>query len=367
MMNQTNTSNTTGRRAFTDVTNKAVNSNNNDNNKGKVSLQPALKKSNVSVFRERVVVEDNNNNNATSEQQQGMPLQRQMSSSLNIQPSASMSYQHTGKVDMIDMRDAHDPLCVTEYVSGMYDHFRIKEKTAKVQPNYMTGQHSINERMRSILVDWLIDVHLKHKLVPETLYLTVNIIDRYLEKCQVLRPKLQLVGVTALLLASKYEDIYPPSIRELVNICDNAYSKQEIIAMEEKILKAVEYKITVPSAHAFLVRYLKAGHANRTIVQLSCYILDGTLQHYSLLQYLPSQLAAAAVLIARKIEGRNAWSPTLLKYAEYYEEDIIPVARNIMREKNASLQGSNKLKAVIKKYSSSKYGSVARSTLDCDL
>ena len=103
--------------------------------------------------------------------------------------------------------------------------------------------------------------------------------------------------------------------------------------MEETILKTLQYQVTIPSAHAFLVRYLKAGHADKKIVQLSCYLLDGTLQSYHLLNYLPSQLAAAAVFIARRVVGRNAWSPTMLKYAAYCEEQIIPVARALLNEK----------------------------------
>ena len=82
--------------------------------------------------------------------------------------------------------------------------------------------------MRSLLVDWLVEVHLKFKLVPETLYLTVNIIDRYLATTEVTRPKLQLVGVTAFFIASKYEEIYPPELRDLVYICDRAYSNNEV-------------------------------------------------------------------------------------------------------------------------------------------
>ena len=109
----------------------------------------------------------------------------------------------------------------------------------------MEHQDHINERMRSILVDWLVEVHLKFKLVPETLYLTTNIIDRYLERTEVSRPKLQLVGVTALLIASKYEEIYPPELRDLVYICDHAYRKEEILQMEENILKTLEYQITI--------------------------------------------------------------------------------------------------------------------------
>lgn len=139
-----------------------------------------------------------------------------------------LSYQYSSPPDDIDERDADDPLCATSYVQDMYEHFRMKEVSTSVRPVYMEDQSFINERMRSILVDWLVEVHLKFKLVPETLYLTVNLIDRYLAKTEVSRPKLQLVGVTALLIASKYEEIYPPELRDLVYICDRAYSKLEV-------------------------------------------------------------------------------------------------------------------------------------------
>lgn len=140
----------------------------------------------------------------------------------------SDSYQHSGQVDDIDARDAEDPLCATNYVMDMYEHFREREFITSVRPTFMETQRHINERMRSILIDWLVEVHLKFKLVPETLYLTVNLIDRFLEKEEVSRPKLQLVGVTSLLIASKYEEIYPPELRDLVYICDRAYTRQEV-------------------------------------------------------------------------------------------------------------------------------------------
>lgn len=90
--------------------------------------------------------------------------------------------------------------------------------------------------MRSILIDWLVEVHLKFKLVPESLYLTVNLIDRYLEREQVHRSKLQLLGVTAMLIACKYEEIYPPIVKDFVYITDNAYTKEEILEQERIML-----------------------------------------------------------------------------------------------------------------------------------
>ncbi len=141
---------------------------------------------------------------------------------------SSSGYQHSGPADNVDERDIDDPLCVTSYVQDMYEHFRSKEIATSVRPVYMEDQPFIDERCRSIVVDWLVEVHMKFKLELETLYLTINITDRYLAKAEVKKLKLQLVGVTALLIASKYEEIYPPELRDLVYICDKAYSGNEV-------------------------------------------------------------------------------------------------------------------------------------------
>ena len=172
----------------------------------------------------------NNNNNNDASMAQPPALNAATNNPPAQAPEAfnALSYQYSGPADDIDARDSDDPLCATSYVQDMYEHFRLKEQSTSIRPVFMEDQQFINERMRSILVDWLVEVHLKFKLVPETLYLTVNIIDRYIAKTEVSRPKLQLVGVTALLIASKYEEIYPPELRDLVYICDRAYSKLEV-------------------------------------------------------------------------------------------------------------------------------------------
>ena len=97
--------------------------------------------------------------------------------------------------------------------------------------------------MRGILVDWIIEVHLRFKLLPETLFLTINLIVRYLDKTQIMRTRLQLVAVAALWIASKYEEIYLPELKDFVFISDNAYSKDEIRAMERSILMTLEFSI----------------------------------------------------------------------------------------------------------------------------
>jgi cyclin B len=78
--------------------------------------------------------------------------------------------------------------------------------------------------MRAVLIDWLVDVHYKFKLLPETIFLTVNLIDRFLEKVSISRKKLQLVGVACMFIASKYEEIYAPELKDFAYVTDSAYS-----------------------------------------------------------------------------------------------------------------------------------------------
>ena len=113
--------------------------------------------------------------------------------------------------------------------------------------------------MRGILVDWLVEVHLKFKLMPETLHLTANLIDRFLASRNVSRKRLQLVGVTAMLVASKYEEIWAPEVRDFVYISDKAYDKGQILAMERDMLRALRYDLTLPTSYQYLARLLKVN------------------------------------------------------------------------------------------------------------
>jgi len=97
---------------------------------------------------------------------------------------------------------------------------------------YMRRQRDINENVRAILVDWIISVHAKFKLLPETLYLTINLIDRYFSIFNVQKSDVQLVGVASLLIATKYEEIYPPTVKDFIYLTDNTYTRKQIIAME---------------------------------------------------------------------------------------------------------------------------------------
>jgi len=127
--------------------------------------------------------------------------------------------------------------------------------------------------------------------------------------------------------------------------------------MESEILTTLEYQLCLPTAHTFLCRYLKAAHADRSMVQLACYLAERSLQEYSMLPFLPSTIAATAVMVARKSLQRHAWSPTLLHYTHYDEVHLQECAAQLCAVLNTP---AGKEQAVYCKYSNARFGRVAR-------
>lgn len=165
----------------------------------------------------------------------------------------------------------------------------------------MTHQSDINPKMRAILVDWLVDVHYKYGLLPQTLHIAVLLIDHFLAKSlTIARQRLQLVGISAMFIAAKYEEIYPPEAADFVKITDNAYTRDEVFQMESTMLSTVGYRVTFPTAFQFMKRFLKASRTcDDRVEHFAHYAIDHSLQEYKLTKYLPSTIAASAVRIAR--------------------------------------------------------------------
>ena len=128
--------------------------------------------------------------------------------------------------------------------------------------------------MRAILVDWIISVHAKFKLLSETLYLTVNLIDRYFSRFSIQKADVQLVGVAALLIATKYEEIYPPTVKDFIYLTDNTYSRPQILAMEQSILFHLQFEIQQTSSFRFLERFSKIAKADSPTFFLAQYLLE---------------------------------------------------------------------------------------------
>ncbi|KAJ0090926.1 hypothetical protein Patl1_12827 [Pistacia atlantica] len=122
-----------------------------------------------------------------------------------------------------------DPQVCSLYAPDIYNRTRVKELDQRPTTTYMENlQQDITSNMRGILIDWLVEVSEEYKLVPDTLYLTVNLIDRFLSQNYIQKQRLQLLGVTCMLIASKYEEICAPRVEEFCFITDNTYTKGEV-------------------------------------------------------------------------------------------------------------------------------------------
>ena len=171
----------------------------------------------------------------------------------------------------------------------------------------MTRQAGINPSMRTILIDWLVEVHKRFKLVQESLYLAVHILDRFLNVHPIARAKLQLVGLGCLLVASKYEDTWPPRIGDLIFIADKAFTRQEIIAMECLILEKLEHNFGCPMALNFLRRYSKVADSDAETHTLAKYLLEIALLDYDMCPFVYSMQAAAALHLSREVFRQASW------------------------------------------------------------
>jgi len=260
----------------------------------------------------------------------------------------------------IDKEDHSNPQLCAEYVQEIYHYMHKLECEFHVSPRYMSQRTEIKEGMRAILVDWLIQVHNRFRLLQETLYITVSILDRFLSVHDVTKKDLQLVGVSAMLLASKYEEMYCPEISDFVYITDNTYSKGEIRKMEALIFKHLNFSVGKPFCLQFLRRNSKAAEVDGVKHTMAKYFMELTLVDYACIAFLPSEIAAASLYIAMKADDDLEWTPTMEYYSMYSESKLQPCARRIAFLITKTLDGMAKQKAVYNKFASAKFMEVSR-------
>lgn len=197
---------------------------------------------------------------------------------------------------------------------------------------------------------------------PETLYLTINLIDRYLAIEDVERTRLQLVAVSAMLIASKYEEIYAPEVRDFVYITDKSYTKDEILMMEYKILSSLNFDILQVSPYIFLKRYHFISMDGVKSFYLAQFFLEFSLLEYKMICYSSSIKAASCLYISRRfLKATKPW-PTILRDATGYSIDNLkPCIKEIC--KILELMPRITLQACINKFSSHKYAEVAKINL----
>ena len=220
-----------------------------------------------------------------------------------------------------------------EYLNIIYLNL-LKEENEGLIPkpiyNYMNDQNEINEQMRSILIDWIIDVHHKFGFTDETLFMTVLIIDRYSTIRQISRIQLQLLGITALMIACKHEEIDLPKIDDFIYITDNAYTKQEMVKMENDILRALNFSLLYPSPIKFF-EYLSINfNFSKKLHFMGKYLMETFLIDIKNIKYKASVISCACAYIVMKffkIEGyQESYNK---KYYMLNENEDLPLGHGV--------------------------------------
>ncbi|GAV71922.1 Cyclin_N domain-containing protein/Cyclin_C domain-containing protein, partial [Cephalotus follicularis] len=260
-----------------------------------------------------------------------------------------------------------DPQYCSTITCDIYKHLRASEEKRRPSTNYIERvQKDINASMRSILIDWLVEVAEEYRLVRETLFLAVNYIDRYLSGNVLNRRQLQLLGVACMMIAAKYEEICAPQVEEFCYITDNTYFKEELLQMESAVLNYLKFEMTAPTANCFLRRFVRASEGITKVpsMQLEClanYLAELSLLEYSMLCYAPSMIAASATFLAKYILSpkQNPWSSPMQHYTLYQPSDLRDCVEALHRLCSDSSSHSN-LPAIREKYSQHKYKFVAK-------
>ena len=252
--------------------------------------------------------------------------------------------------------------CAGEYLNEIYKNLLEDEKSATFKPvfEYMKKQEDINSQMRAILLDWLVEVHLRFHLVPQTFYCCVFIIDAYLSQTQIKRVKLQLLGIAALLIACKIYEIHYPKLEKFTEITDNAYNVEELLEMENNILSVLKFDISSPTALEFYEIIAKAFNFDKKQYYLGRYFIESALIDDYLLKYSYSIIACACSYIVMKFFGIRNYSilykagvllvETPQKIIKDAARDICFLVKNLSR---------SSLKALKEKYAMNCYENVS--------
>ncbi|KAG8485669.1 hypothetical protein CXB51_018856 [Gossypium anomalum] len=270
------------------------------------------------------------------------------------------------KLPGIDKDD--NPLEVAQYVDEIYQYYWTTEALNPSLENYMSIQKDITPHMRGILINWLIEVHLKFDLMQETLYLMVTLLDRYLSEVQIKKNEMQLVGLTTLLLASKYEDFWHPRVKDLISISAEAYTSEQMLKMEKLVLKELKFRLNAPTPYVFMLRFIKAAQSDTKLEHLAFYLIELCLVEYEALKFKPSLLCASAIYVARcTLQMSPSWTPLLCRHTRYDASEIrhisfkvLECAEMILRFQRAARSGQ--LKVTFEKYTSHELSQVAMIT-----
>lgn len=252
--------------------------------------------------------------------------------------------------------------CAGEYLNDIYRNLLLDERDSHIPIyGYMRSQDDINSQMRAILVDWLVEVHIRFRLRPNTLHMCVYIIDAYLTREKIRRNRLQLLGIAALLIACKVYEIHYPKLEKFTEITDNAYNVEELLNMEQNILIVLKFEINCPTALEFYDIIAKAFNFSSAQLFLGRYFIESALLDDGVLLRFPgSSLAAASAYIVMKFFGKRGYS-SLYRNGVLLERSPQRAIKACARELCFLVKAIAKspLKAVRDKFAGEKYEKVS--------
>lgn len=222
--------------------------------------------------------------------------------------------------------------------------------------DYFPQQTDITPRMRYILIDWIIEVQYKYDYSSLTLWRSANYLDRYLEKNNIERLQLQLVGVTCFFLATKIEERTRAfQVADCIKLTNSAFNKENILQMESQILASLDYDLLGTTIYHFLLRSLSLVKATERISLIANFIAERNLLEADFLLLSPRTFAAACVYVALSIENypnQLVWSSDLTEEVGKERDLIIATRLLIQHMKGPRLyMPKRSLDAVYKKYS----------------
>ncbi|CAH9053878.1 unnamed protein product [Cuscuta europaea] len=274
---------------------------------------------------------------------------------------------NTAEEDGVDLKSDHPQRC-SAYSSDIYVYLRRMEAQERRRPlhDYLDKvQKDVSANMRGVLVDWLVEVAQEYSLCPETLYLTVNYLDRFLSVCPISRQKLQLLGISAMLIASKYEEISPPHVDDFCYITDNTFNQKEVLKMEQEVLKSLKFELGNPTILSFLKKFIEVAQVDFRIQKaqfefLGYYLAELSLLDYHCVKFLPSVVAASVIFLSRFTLRPNVhpWKEELYQCTGYKPADLKQCVC-IIHDLQLKLRGKSLL-ALREKYKQAKFKYVSK-------
>ncbi|KAJ1917544.1 G2/mitotic-specific cyclin [Coemansia sp. S17] len=202
--------------------------------------------------------------------------------------------------DDIDAEDSDDPQMVSEYISDIIEYLRKRELVTMPNPAYMTMQKKLTWDMR-----------------------------RELRKIRARR--LQLIGVTAVMVACKYEESVTSHLSDFIYLAGNSCTAQEILTTEVAILTALDFDMSYPNPMTFLRRVSKAEGNNKQTRAVAKYLMEVCIKDHRLMQYPPSKIAAAGIYLGRRMLESGPWTANLRHYSGYAEDELEPLVAMMLR------------------------------------